>query len=180
MSAVATKEETVFDLQPTLKGALVELYPLRPDDFEALYDVAKDPLIWEQHPMHDRWKREVFEKFFQGALDSKGAFLVRDAEDGSVIGSTRYHSLDLGRSQVEIGWTFLARSRWGGRWNGEMKRLLLDHAFRFVESVTFVVGERNFRSQRAVEKIGGIREGTRNEPDGRVSVVFRIRRPLSA
>jgi RimJ/RimL family protein N-acetyltransferase len=165
------------DLQPTLTGELVTLRPLRPDDFEALYAVASDPLIWEQHPANDRWKRDVFEKFFEGALDSKGAFLVLDAADGRVIGSTRYHGLDAAKDQVEIGWTFLARSHWGGRWNGEMKRLMLEHAFGFVGSVVFIVGERNFRSQRAVEKIGGVREGTRTEPDGRVSVVFRIRRP---
>ena len=129
--------------------------------------------------MHDRWKRGVFEKFFEGALDSKGAFLVRDAKDGRVVGSTRYHGLDEEKSQVEIGWTFLARSHWGGAHNGEMKRLLLQHAFASVASVVFVVGERNYRSPRAVEKIGGVREATRTEPDGRVSVVFRIRAPRS-
>ena len=166
-----------FDLQPTLDGELVRLRPLRPEDWDALFAVASDPLIWEQHPAHDRWKREVFERFFADALASKGAFLVLDAKDGRAIGSSRYHCLDMEKREVEIGFTFLARSHWGGAHNGEMKRLMLDHAFRFVDGVVFVVGDTNFRSQKAVEKIGGVRAGTRTEPDGRVSVIFRIARP---
>jgi RimJ/RimL family protein N-acetyltransferase len=169
--------EDTFELQPTLRGTLLELRPLRPEDFEPLYAVAADPLIWEQHPKWDRYKRDVFEAFFEDALKSGGAFLVTDAKDGRVIGSSRYHSLDMAKREVEIGFTFLARSHWGGVYNGEMKRLMIDHAFRFVDSVTFVVGEKNFRSQKAVEKIGGVREGTRTEPDGRISVIFRLARP---
>jgi RimJ/RimL family protein N-acetyltransferase len=162
------------DLQPTLTGALVHLRPLRPDDFESLYAVASDPLIWEQHPANDRWKRDVFEKFFQDALASGGALIAHDAQDGRVIGSSRYNGLDLEKSQLEIGWTFLARSHWGGATNGEMKRLMLAHAFTFVKTVLFVVGIQNIRSQKAVEKIGGTLVGQRTEPDGRISVVFAI------
>ena len=163
-----------FELQPVLRGELVELRPLREDDFEELYAVASDPLIWEQHPDRDRYKEEVFREFFRGALESGGAFAVSDSETGRVIGSTRFHAYDEGRSEIEIGWTFLARSHWGGRFNGEMKRLMLAHAFRFVESVVFLVGPDNIRSQRAVEKIGGVREGSRPNGVGRDSVVFRI------
>ena len=166
-----------FELQPTLKGDLLELRPLRPDDFEALYAVASDPLVWEQHPMWDRWKRDVFERFFADALASGGALLATDAKDESVIGSSRYNGWDPARREIEIGWTFLARAKWGGAYNGEMKRLMLDHAFRFADAVVFVVGEKNFRSQKAVEKIGGVRSGTRTEPDGRLSVIFRLSRP---
>ncbi len=169
-----------FDLQPMLRGELLELRPLRPDDFDDLYAVASDPLVWEQHPMSDRWKRDVFEKFFEDALESGGALVAVDRKGGRVIGSSRFHAYDAEKSEVEIGWTFLARSRWGGAYNGEMKRLMLGHAFRFVKSVVFVVGERNLRSQRAVEKIGGVRAGTRTEPDGRVSVVYRITAPETA
>jgi len=165
------------DLQPNLKGTLVELRPLRPDDWDALYAVASDPLIWEQHPKSDRWKRDVFEGFFREALESGGALIALDAKDGSVIGSSRFHGYDPDKSQVEIGWTFLARSHWGGVYNGEMKRLMMEHAFGFAESVVFIVGERNLRSQKAVEKIGGARVGSRTEPDGRLSVVYRITRP---
>jgi RimJ/RimL family protein N-acetyltransferase len=163
-----------FDLQPTLKGDLLDLRPLRPEDYPALFAVASDSLIWEQHPNSDRYKPEVFEGFFRDALASGGALLAVDSKNGRVIGSSRYHGYDAEKSEVEIGWTFLARSHWGGVYNGEMKRLMLAHAFRFVERVIFVVGVRNFRSQRAVEKIGGVRVGTRTEANGRESVVFRI------
>lgn len=165
-----------FDLQPTLTGTLVRLEPLEADDFDALYAVALDPLIWEQHPASDRWKADVFREFFREAMASGGALLVRDAADGRVIGSSRYHKYDEARSQVEIGWTFLARSHWGGRYNGEMKRLMLQHAFRFVERVNFVVGTGNLRSQRAMERIGGTRVGTLEEENGREHLIFEIRR----
>jgi RimJ/RimL family protein N-acetyltransferase len=163
-----------FDLQPVLKGELLELRPLGAEDFEELYAAARDPLIWEQHPASDRYKEDVFREFFQGAMESGGAFLVVDSETGRCIGSTRFHAYDEEKSEVEIGWTFLARSHWGGAYNGEMKRLMLGHAFRFVESVVFLVGPENFRSRRAVEKIGGVLEGSRPNAVGRDSVVYRI------
>jgi N-acetyltransferase len=165
-----------FDLQPVLKGQLLELRPLRTDDYPDLYAVAADPLIWEQHPERDRYKEDVFRGFFRGAMDSGGALLAIDNKDGSVIGSSRYARYDEVASQIEIGWTFLARSHWGGVYNGEMKQLMLAHAFRFVENVIFVVGMQNFRSQRAVEKIGGVRVGTKVDADGRESFVYRITR----
>jgi RimJ/RimL family protein N-acetyltransferase len=163
-----------FELQPTLRGELVELRPLCEGDFAELYAVASDPLIWEQHPASDRYKEDVFREFFRGALESGGAFVVLEAKTGRVIGSTRFCGYDEGRSEIEIGWTFLARSHWGGVHNGEMKRLMLAHAFRFVESVVFLVGPENLRSRRAVEKIGGVLDGTRPNAVGRDSVVYRI------
>ena len=164
-----------FELQPHLIGELLELGPLREDDFAALFTVASDPLIWEQHPNSDRYQEEVFRAFFRDAMQSGGALLALDRQDSRVIGSSRYFGYDEAASEVEIGWSFLARSHWGGVYNGEMKRLMLAHAFRFVDSVVFLVGPGNFRSQRAVEKIGGIREGTRLNSIGRESVLFRIR-----
>jgi RimJ/RimL family protein N-acetyltransferase len=163
-----------FDLQPVLRGELVELRPLREDDFDALFAVASDPLIWEQHPDSDRYQVEVFRAFFRGAMDSGGAFIVHDRRDGRVIGSSRYHGYDECRSEVEIGWTFLARSHWGGRYNGEMKQLMLRHAFRFVERVLFLIGPQNFRSQRAVEKVGAVRAGTRTGTNGQESIIYEI------
>lgn len=163
-----------FELQPTLRGELVELRPLREDDFGALYAVASDPLIWEQHPASDRYREDVFRDFFRGALKSGGAFVVSDAKTGRCIGSTRFCGYDEGAGEIEIGWTFLARSHWGGRYNGEMKQLMLAHAFRFVESVVFLVGPENMRSRRAVEKIGGVLDGSRPNAAGRDSVVYRI------
>ncbi|PYR55120.1 MAG: N-acetyltransferase [Acidobacteria bacterium] len=163
-----------FELQPTLEGTLVRLRPLHPDDFDALYGVAKDPSIWEQHPARDRYKEETFREFFREALASRGALLAIDAHDGRVIGSSRFHAYDSHKSEVEIGWTFLARSHWGGVYNAEMKRLMLGHAFRFVDRVIFLVGPHNIRSQRAVEKIGGVHVGTRTDASGRTSFVYQI------
>ena len=119
-----------FDLQPVLTGELLELRPLRDEDFPVLYAVASDPLIWEQHPQPERCTEPVFREFFRGAMESGGAFLAIDRKDGRVIGSSRFHAYDEEKSEIEIGWTFLARSHWGGTYNREMKRLMLDHAFR--------------------------------------------------
>jgi N-acetyltransferase len=164
-----------FDLQPILKGELLELRPLRTEDFDDLYAVASDPLIWEQHPARDRYQAAVFQAFFRGAMESGGAFVVRDSKDGQAIGSSRYHAYDEAKSEIEIGYTFLARSHWGGVYNREMKQLMLRHAFRFVNSVVLVVGPRNLRSQRAVEKIGGVRAGTRrDEARGYDNFVYQI------
>jgi N-acetyltransferase len=166
-----------FDLQPVLKGRLLELRPLRPEHFQGLYAVASDPLIWEQHPNPDRYKEEVFREFFRGALDSGGAFLVVDSKDGQVIGSSRYHAYDEAKHEIEIGWTFLARSHWGGACNGEMKQLMLRHAFRFVTTVIFLVGPQNLRSRKAMEKIGGVRAGSRTDAAGRENLIYQITAP---
>ncbi len=163
-----------FEFQPTLRGKLLELRPLRPDDYRDLYAVASDPLIWEQHPASDRYKDEIFQEFFRKALDSGGAFVAVDRRDGKVIGSSRFHIQDPAESEVEIGWTFLARSHWGGAYNGEMKELMLRHAFRFVDRVVLLVGPQNLRSQKAVEKIGGVRKGSCLNAEGRDSVLFEI------
>jgi RimJ/RimL family protein N-acetyltransferase len=163
-----------FDLQPVLKGTLLELRPLRPEDFQELYAVASDPLIWEQHPASDRYKADVFQAFFREALESGGALIAIDAHDGTVIGSSRFYGYDEENGEIEIGWTFLARTRWGGAYNREMKALMLGHAFRFVKSVVFLVGPQNLRSQKAVEKIGAVRVGSRADATGRESFVYRI------
>ena len=148
-----------FDLQPHLKGELIELRPLTPEDWNDLFAVASDPLIWVQHPERDRYKEEVFKIFFREALESGGAFVIIDTKGRRIIGSTRFYGYDPQKSEIEIGWTFLARKYWGGRYNRELKQLMLNHAFKFVESVVLLVGENNIRSQKATEKIGGIRDG---------------------
>jgi RimJ/RimL family protein N-acetyltransferase len=163
-----------FDLQPTLKGELLLLRPLQADDFPALYGVASDPLIWEQHPSNDRWKEEVFRKFFADGIASGGALVVIDLKDGRVIGSSRFDRYDPEASEIEIGWTFLARSHWGGVFNREMKSLMLGHAFRFVRNVVFSIGPQNIRSQRAMDKIGGVRTGSRTDASGRESFIYSI------
>jgi N-acetyltransferase len=146
----------IFDLQPHLVGDFLELRPLRADDWEALFTVAADPMIWDQHPCPDRYKEDVFREFCQQALESKGALVAVDRKIQKIIGSSRYCWHGPERNELEIGWTFLARSHWDGIYNREMKRLMLAHAFTFVDKVIFLVGATNLRSRKAVEKIGGI------------------------
>jgi RimJ/RimL family protein N-acetyltransferase len=163
-----------FELQPALKGELVELRPLREEDFNALYAVASDPLIWEQHPANDRYQPDVFREFFRHAMASGGALAAIEVSTGRIIGSSRFLACRLDRGEVEIGFTFLARSHWGGRYNGEMKRLMLEHAFRFVRTVAFLIGPSNIRSQKAVERIGAVHAGRRTNEVGRMSEVYEI------
>ena len=163
-----------FDRQPILPGEQLLLRPLQAADFADLYAVAADPLIWEQHPDKTRYQEAGFKRFFQEALESGGALVAIDRADDRIIGSSRFHGYDEEKSEIEIGWTFLARSHWGGRYNHEMKQLMLRHAFRFVNNVIFVVDFQNFRSQRAVEKIGGVRVGTQSGSSDRAKFVYRI------
>lgn len=167
-------------LQPTLIGERLDLRPLRPDDFEALYAAASDPLIWELHPEPTRHKREVFERFFAEAMKSKGALAVFDRRAGRMIGSSRFYDYDAKKREVSIGYTFLSRRYWGGSFNRELKKLMLGHAFRFVDAVVFHVGEQNIRSRKAMEKIGAILSGflEKTSADGhpRRNVIYRIRK----
>lgn len=163
-----------FEFQPVLTGNLVELRPMREEDFPALFAVASDPMIWEQHPEPDRCTEPVFRTFFRGAMASGGAFVVMDRRDGRVIGSSRFAGYDEAHSEIEIGWTFLARSHWGGDYNGEMKDLMLTHAFRFVRRVIFRVGPNNRRSQRALEKIGASCLGLETHPQRGEVALFEI------
>jgi N-acetyltransferase len=163
-----------FDQQPVLQGELLQLRPLRQEDFDDLYGVASDPLIWEQHPIKDRYRETVFRGFFCESLASGGALIFIDANGGKVIGSSRFHGLDKDKGEIEIGWSFLARSHWGGIYNREMKELMLRHAFRFVTSVIFAVGPQNLRSQKAMEKIGGIPIGSRRDANGQISLIYEI------
>jgi RimJ/RimL family protein N-acetyltransferase len=146
----------MFNTQPTLIGPLVALRPLVAEDFEALYAAAADPLIWAQHPQPTRWQREVFaEHFFKSALAGGSAFVVLDNASGAIIGSTRYYDWQPQSRSIALGFTFLARAWWGGPANQEMKQLLLEHAWHWVDTVWFHIGAQNLRSRRALEKIGG-------------------------
>ncbi|WP_240916526.1 GNAT family N-acetyltransferase [Pedobacter sp. HDW13] len=143
-----------FDLQPTLENDLIQIVPLKETDFEALYAVASDPLIWEQHPNKDRYQRTVFQNFFKGAIESKGAFIVYEKETGKIVGSSRYYELDEENSSVAVGYTFIGREFWGKGHNRALKTLMLDYAFQFVDKVILHIGASNYRSQKATEKLG--------------------------
>jgi RimJ/RimL family protein N-acetyltransferase len=146
-----------FDRQPNLSNDLLILRPLREDDFEDLYAVASDPLIWEQHPVKERSQRAGFTTFFREAMESKGALVAIDPGTQRIIGSSRYHPVIETAEAIEIGWTFLARSYWGGVYNRAMKELMIDHAFRFVPHVLLYIHHDNQRSQQDALKIGGER-----------------------
>lgn len=144
-----------MDRQPILTGERLLLRPVTQDDFDPLYAVARDPQIWALHPAHDRWQEPVYRAYFDDGLASGGALVAIERDSGSVVGSSRFDRYDPANGgSVEIGWTFLARRLWGGAFNGEMKRLMLTHAFQWVERVEFRVGESNLISRRALEKIG--------------------------
>lgn len=148
-----------MNLQPTLENEFVSIRPIKQQDFEILYAVANDPLLWEQHPNKDRYKREVFDNFFKGAIESKGAFVVCDKTTGIVIGSSRFYELDTEKSSIAIGYTFISRDHWGSTYNHALKTLMVNYAFQFVNKVLFHIGAVNIRSQKAIEKFGAKKIG---------------------
>jgi len=170
-----------FDLQPHLVGELIELRPMLSEDWEDLYAVAADPLIWAVHPVRDRYKEERFREYFQEGLQSGGTLVAVDRKTAKIVGASRYHWYGLAQSELEIGRTFLSRSHWGGVYNAEMKRLMLDYAFQFVDRVIFLVGIDNIRSQKALKKIGAILTERRVQRTlhGVTTefVIFEIRKP---
>ncbi len=163
-----------FSLQPTLHGPTLTLRPLQPDDFEELYQAASDPLVWAQHPQPLRYQRPVFEAYFNDALASRSALAVVDRQTGAVIGNSRYYDYNEAERELAIGFTFLARSHWGGATNAELKQLMLDYAFQWATTVWFHVGPENTRSRKALEKIGARYShlGTKTLPDRTEEVAF--------
>ena len=143
-----------MNLQPILGNQYITLQPITSNDFDALYLVASDPLIWEQHPDKLRYQKDVFQQYFDSAIESKGAFLIIDTATKDIIGSSRYYKLDETNKQVAIGYTFIAKKYWGTNYNHQLKKIMIDYAFEFVNSVKFYVGENNIRSQKAIQKIG--------------------------
>ena len=168
------------NLQPTLIGPRIAIRPVTEADWSQMFAAGSDPEVWAVHPASDRYKEPEFRQFFDGALASGSGFSFVDRAAGKVIGSSRYHGYDADKREIEIGWTFLAKAYWGGSYNGEIKGLMLDHAFTFVDTVIFFVGEENWISQRAMEKIGGIRRAALvpREIGGKAHghVVFEIRK----
>lgn len=147
-----------FNLQPThLQNELLELIPLQEKDFEELYSVANDELLWEQHPNKLRYQKQVFQNFFEGAIQSKGAFLIREATTNEPIGSTRFYDYNPETNSILIGYTFIGRKFWGNGYNKALKKLMMDYAFQYVDIIYFHIGANNIRSQKAMEKIGGIK-----------------------
>lgn len=174
------KFELIQKLQPSLLGQLVKIVPLDISNYEELYKVAADPLIWVQHPNKNRYKKNVFKLFFKGALESQSAFIIYDVYSAEIIGSTRYYDINLNNSSIAIGYTFLARSHWGKGHNSEVKKLLLNYVFSFVNNVVFHIGVNNIRSQKAIEKLGaekvGEQEMSYHGEDIQLNYVYQIKK----
>jgi len=169
-----------MNIQPILENDFVKLIPLEENDFESLFSVVSDPKIWEQHPNKDRYKREVFQNFFKGAMESKGAFKIVEKNTGEIAGSTRFYDYNPEDSSIFIGYTFYARKFWGSKLNPQVKKLMLDYIFQFVDKVNFHVGKDNIRSQKAMEKLGAKKVDEINvayfgEPE-KLNVVYEIRK----
>lgn len=171
-----------FNPQPThLQNQWLKLIPLQQHDFEELYAVASDPLIWEQHPNKLRYQREVFQNYFEGAMQSEGAFLIRDTKSNEVVGSSRFYDYNEKESSVLIGYTFIGRKFWGNGYNKALKELMLQHAFQFVDNVYFHIGATNYRSQKAIEKIGAVKidefEVEYYGEDSKLNFIYMLTKP---
>lgn len=151
-----------FNLQQPLENDLAILSPLHPEDFEVLYKVASNPLVWQQHPNKDRWKQDVFETFFRGAIESKGAYKIVDKATGSIIGNTRFYDYNKEDDSIHIGYTFYNPEYWGKGYNPSVKKLMMEYIFHFVSKVYFHIGAINIRSQISIQRLGAKKIGEQN------------------
>lgn len=148
-----------MNFQPVLEDEIIIAQPLKADDFEALFKVASDPKIWDQHPNKNRYQRDVFKTFFEGALASGGALLVIDKKSEEIAGCSRFYDWDETKKSILIGYTFFAKKFWGRGYNLRLKNLMLHHAFQFAQTVIFHIGATNFRSQKSITKLGAVKTG---------------------
>ena len=171
------------ELQPTLEGPRVVVRPLVPGDWDELFAAASDPQIWALHPAKDRHQESVFRGYFDDAVACRSAFVFVERRSQRLFGSSRYHGFDAQARELEIGWTFMTREFWGGSYNLEVKTLMLAHAFTLADTVVFWVGAENWRSRRAMEKLGAeLRPGTHSRDlSGAVPhVIYEISRNAPA
>ncbi|WP_374459462.1 GNAT family N-acetyltransferase [Chryseobacterium taeanense] len=169
-----------FSIQTLLENQDYQLIPLQQGDFESLYEVASDPEVWKQHPNKDRYQKEVFETFFKGAMESRGAFKIIEKSTGKVLGSTRFYDYNNEESSIFIGYTFYGTESWGKGINPQIKKLMMDYIFQFVETVYFHVGKDNIRSRTAMEKLGAENKGEHEiayfgEPS-RINILYQIKK----
>ena len=164
-----TVDSSVFRLP--LHTPHFSLEPLKASDFDALYAVASDSLLWEQHPEADRWKRSKFRQFFQGGLaNDLGCFVIREEQSGRAVGSSRFYGYEAANTCIRIGYTFIAREFWGTSANRELKEVMLLRAFKVTDRVFFDIGPHNFRSIAAVKKLGAV--FSHNECDSKAVFVL--------
>ena len=169
-----------INIQPTLSKEKAILYPLQVTDFEELYALASNPKVWEQHPNKDRWKREVFKNFFEGAIKSGGACKVIDKASNKAAGCTRFYDYNDKEDCILIGYTFYGIEFWGTGINHSVKKMMLDHIFQFVSKVHFHIGALNLRSQISIQRLGAEKIAEKEvayfgEPPG-LNFVYEIRK----
>ena len=139
-----------------LENEIVSLVQTVENHFEDLYTIGSNPIIWEQHLDKDRWKLNNFRKYIDGGIGNKeGCFTIIDKEVNKIIGTTRYYSFNDEEHSVKIGYTFISQHYWGTHMNYQIKKLMLDYVFQYLDKVYFDIWERNYRSQKSVEKLGG-------------------------
>ena len=137
------------------ENSSISLFQVKEEDFDELYLVASNPAIWEQHPENDRWKKENFSIFFKNGLQNEfGFLLIIDKNTNQIIGSTRFYSYDKIDKAIRIGFTFISKDFWGTSTNFEVKKMMLSYTFKYLDKVYFDIGTNNFRSRKAVEKLG--------------------------
>ena len=177
-------QKQVPPIQPILENEHVRMEPLEENDFEILFQVASDPKVWEQHPNSDRYRKDVFATFFQGALASKSAFKIWDRHSGEWAGGTRYHDFNPAENSICIGYTFYGTKFWGTGLNPQVKKLMLDYIFQYVDTVYLHVGAYNIRSQIAVQRLGAVKVGEVDlAPEGKKSnphFIYAIPNPKPA
>lgn len=168
--------------QQELKSERLILTPLKREDFEEIYSLASDPLLWEQHPNKNRYQPEEFNNYFKGAIESSGAYKISNKSTGQVTGCTRYYDYDAAENSILIGYTFIGRSFWKLGLNQELKGLMVNHAFNHVNIIRFHIGEHNYRSQQSIEKFGAVKTGEIDvayygEPVKK-NFIYELRKPI--
>lgn len=169
-----------FSIQPVLENEQYQLIPLQQGDFESLYQVASDPEVWRQHPNKDRYRKEVFSTFFEGAMKSGGAFKITEKYSSEILGSTRFYDYDEENNSIFIGYTFYGTKSWGKGINPQVKKIMLQYIFQFVDTVYFHVGKDNMRSRTAMERLGAENRGEQEvayfgEPP-RINILYQIKK----
>ena len=157
----------VMRVEPvTLEGTVVRLEPLAAEHLEGLFAAAQDPDIWPFMPVDPSGSMEKMRAWLAAALAARdtGAsqpFAIVARASGQPAGSTRYLDISPHDRHLEIGWTWLGAAARRTRVNTECKYLLLRHAFEALGAVRVQLktDRRNERSQRAIERLGAVREG---------------------
>jgi RimJ/RimL family protein N-acetyltransferase len=115
-----------------------------------------------------------------GALESKGAFSIVDKPTNQIIGSTRFYDFNEDEKSIFIGYTFYGKKFWGKNYNSQVKKLMLDYIFQFVDFVNFHVGSENYRSQKAMEKLGAKNLATLEiayfGEESRTNILYRVKK----